>query len=135
MNTVTERELKSYQRQIKKALATTPEETQKMLCGFQCALDEYVERNPGATLNDIQKHFGKPDEVASEYLSTLTPLEVRHWKHWKQLIWVLALALILVTIFFSVVYGVLMQETPGIIHESEKYTIPTTDSSTIIETY
>lgn len=40
-------------------------------------LEDYLEENPGAVLDDVYENFGKPESYAKEYLATMNSAEIQ----------------------------------------------------------
>lgn len=134
MSVVTEKELKKYYKHIGKLISASSKEKKGILRGLQNGIEEYIEKNPDSTLEDIQAHFGKPAEVATEYLPDIMPKNIKRFTHRKKIILGLSLGLAAIIILFVIVYFSLVWKTPGIIKETEKFEEPTSQAA-IVENY
>lgn len=65
--TVTEKEISTYIKAIKKALVCKNAKTKQMLADLVNDILCYCEENPNSTFEDIKKHFGEPNTVAEEF--------------------------------------------------------------------
>ena len=60
-----------YCRRVRQFLICRPEIREHILNDLRCDLEEYVERHPEATEDQLIEKFGKPESYAKAYLSTL----------------------------------------------------------------
>lgn len=134
MNAVIEKELKNYRKQIKKVLTVPSNEKAKMLQGLQSGIEEFAEQHPDAPFEDIQSHFGKPEEVAAEYLPDITPKDMKQFTRRKKIILGLIVGLVVLVGIFIAIYFGLVEKTPGIIKETEKFEEPISEA-VIVENY
>lgn len=134
MSTVTEKELKKYYKYVGKSISASSKEQKEMLRGLQNGIEEYIAKNPNSTLEDIHTHFGKPEEVAAEYMPDMTPKDIKRFTRKKKMILSLSLVLAAIIILFVIVYFSLVWKTPGIIKETEKFEEPTNQVA-IVENY
>lgn len=134
MNAVTEKEVKSYYKQIEKSIPASPKEKNKMMQGLQTGIEEYIEQNPDATLEDIHTHFGEPAEIAAEYLPDVTPKDVKRFTRRKKIILGLSVGLAAIIILFAVVYFWLITETEGVIKETGKFQ-ESSNEAIIVQTF
>ena len=66
---VTQREIKSYIRQVKKACPFSFR--RKMLFSLKSGIADYIEENPDSSIDDIIERFGKPETFAPEYIAAM----------------------------------------------------------------
>lgn len=84
-------------------------------------IEEYIEQHPMASLEDIRTSFGKPSEIAAEYLPDITPKEMKKFSRRKIAIYILVLSLVVFGILFGIIYCLLVEESPGVIKETGKF--------------
>ena len=66
---VTQREIKSYIRQVKKACPFSFR--RKMLFSLKSGIADYIEENPDSSIDDIINHFGLPKNFATEFVASI----------------------------------------------------------------
>lgn len=121
MSVVTEKELRNYCKHIEKSILASSKEKKEMLRGLQSGIEEYIEQHPDTTFEDIQFRFGEPTEVATKYLSDVTPKDMKQYARRKKIILCLIVGLVIVVGIFIAVYFGLVEKTPGIIKETGKF--------------
>ena len=131
MSAVTKKELEHYRRQIKKSITVSSKEKDEMLRGLQTGIEEYLEQNPDATMEDVRAHFGEPCEIAAEFLPDVTPKDRKRFVRRKKVILGLSLGLVVIVILFIAVYFSLVWKTPGVIKETGKFEEPTGNAITV----
>lgn len=68
---------KAYCKRIKRRIVGTRREKAAFLEPLKGSVEEYQLEHPEATLAELCDHFGKPETVASDYISTLDEEFVR----------------------------------------------------------
>ena len=68
---VKEAELDNYCQQIEKILVGNQSDKSKILNTARCDMEEFLEEFPDATMEDLVKRFGTPEDYAKEYASGL----------------------------------------------------------------
>ncbi len=68
---VKEAELEKYCRKIEKALVGNQTDKARILNTAKCDMEEFLEEFPDATMDDLVKRFGTPEDYAKEYASGL----------------------------------------------------------------
>lgn len=68
---------KIYCRRIRKRIVGTRREKAAFLEPLKGSVEEYQQEHPDATLAELCDHFGKPETIASDYISTLDEEFVR----------------------------------------------------------
>lgn len=134
MSQVTEAELKIYRKQIKQAITASSKEKRIILQGLFNGIDEYTEQHPNTSLGDLHAHFGTPSEIAAEYISEVTPKEVKRFSRRKKVILGLLVVLVMCIALFAIIYWCAVEESPGIIKESEKF-VESNANPIIVENY
>lgn len=65
-----------YCKDVRKNLFCSRQSKQKILHALQCDIEDFFERFPDATEQDMIEHFGKPADFAKESLSSLEEEEI-----------------------------------------------------------
>ena len=68
---VKETELEKYCRKIEKVLVGNQTDKARILNTAKCDMEEFLEEFPDATMDDLVKRFGTPEDYAKEYASGL----------------------------------------------------------------
>lgn len=134
MSQITEKELKIYRKQIKQTIAASSKDKKIILQGLFDGIDEYIERHPNITLEDLQEHFGTPVEIAAECIPEVTPKEIKQFTRGKKFILGLSVILVICITLIAVIYWCAVKESPGIIKESEKF-VESNANPIIVENY
>ncbi|HIW73075.1 MAG TPA: DUF1700 domain-containing protein [Firmicutes bacterium] len=130
-----EREMEKYLKEIHKSLTCSEEQKRKILEGVRNGIHDYLDRNPGASIEEIREHFGDPAQIAQETIADLTPKDVRRFTGRARKAAVIAAALGVVAIIAAVVCYFTLSEFPGALDESDKYEVSSTAPTAIVETY
>lgn len=65
------KEIKKYLEEIKLLLPAFSKEEKKFLRDLMERIEDYLDENPKATIQDIEDQFGTPIEIAQSYMSSL----------------------------------------------------------------
>ena len=65
------KEIKKYLKEIKLLLPAFNKEEKKFLRDLMERIEDYLDENPNATMQDIENQFGTPMEIAQSYMSSL----------------------------------------------------------------
>lgn len=65
------KEIKKYLKEIKLLLPAFSKEEKKFLRDLLERIEDYLDENPNATMQDIENQFGTPMEIAQSYMSSL----------------------------------------------------------------
>ena len=65
---ITNKERKHYINQIKKLLFCSSKERKKFLNEFNDNIDDFLKDHPDASIDDLQKNMGTPQEIAEGFL-------------------------------------------------------------------
>ena len=68
---VKEAELEKYCRKIEKVLVGNQTDKSKILNTARCDMEEFLTEFPDATVDDLVKRFGTPEDYAREFISGL----------------------------------------------------------------
>ena len=65
------KEIKKYLKEIKLLLPAFNKDEKKFLRDLTERIEDYLDENPNATMQDIENQFGTPMEIAQSYMSSL----------------------------------------------------------------
>lgn len=71
------KELKTYYRDIRKALPCGWFHSRRLMKDLRCAVSQYLQESPNATLQDITNRFGTAQQIAEAYAEQLSPEKLR----------------------------------------------------------
>ena len=95
---ITDSERRQYIKEIKALLVCDKDQQEKFLEDFNSDIDDYLSDNPEAGLDELQKDFGTPQEIADEFLAHSSAKEIKKLTSLKSaIIIVCALAVIIFT--------------------------------------
>lgn len=79
-----EKELRRYYRAVRRRLICPCALRRQTLENLQSNVAEYLEGHPGATMADVEAHFGTAESFANDVLCTLEPQEIRSYtRKWR----------------------------------------------------
>lgn len=70
------RELKRYLRQVRSWLPCTKKVKKKITTDIASSISSYLEENPSANFEDIQRRFGTPHQIASAHVDEMGAVEL-----------------------------------------------------------
>ena len=108
---------KQYIRDVRRHLKCSRKSRKKSLENLLRAMDELPPEANG-TYEEYVARLGRPETVAAEYLSVMTPKELRHFGGKSKAILGLSIALALIISLFLLVYSLIVKEPTGIIEET-----------------
>lgn len=76
MSQVTEKELKQYFRQIRLLMPVFGREEKQFLRDLRESVADFMEADPGCSLEQIAERFGEPKEIAADYLSNALTVDL-----------------------------------------------------------
>ena len=98
-----EKELKRYYSAIRRELYCDTTAKKRILAAIKENVEAYLEEKPAAALEDIQKHFGTPRQIATSYLEELdTPELIGKLKIKRTIVTVICAALGLIVLLWAV---------------------------------
>lgn len=71
MNRINDKELNQYMKRIKLLLPLYRKQEKQFLTDFRFCIYDFTKTHPEHSFADITAHFGTPDEVVRDYLSSL----------------------------------------------------------------
>ncbi len=103
-----DRMLNGYYRAIRRNLvAGSRQEKDEFLAGFVRDVESFVKENPASSIQDIKSRFGKPEEIAQDFISALDKEvfqeSTRRKKRFRLLSVVILIVLFLVISSFCIV--------------------------------
>ena len=103
---VKEAELEKYCRKIEKVLVGNQTDKARILNTAKCDMEEFLEEFPDATMDDLVKRFGTPEDYAREFISGLDSGEVTKklnvTKFWKKAITIGVAVIVVIVLFVAV---------------------------------
>lgn len=109
-----EKRIKKYCQSISRELYCPPATKKRILAAIKENIAAYLEENPDAVFEDIQKHFGTPQQIAVSYIGEMEmPELVRKLNVRRSILTVLCVtlgvcALLLLVALIVVVVGTLL---------------------------
>ena len=70
-------QLNKYYHQIGKRLHCGKEQKKQILDGLRNDIEEFRLDHPDCSFEDIQEHFGSPEDIAGEYLNDITASDLK----------------------------------------------------------
>lgn len=71
-------QVKRYIREVKRELPCSPREKQRCIGELKADISDYLEKKPGATLEELQEAIGSPKTIAKAFMAQLSPEEHSH---------------------------------------------------------
>lgn len=129
-----DRIIKNYRKKLTVSLPCSRTEKESIISSIEVNIRTYLDENPNASEKEIYDHFGTPDEIINDYLSSTRGSELQKKFKKKKTIFcivfagVLAVCLIVAAIV-TVAFNHAMQRFP-----KERYVVSeTTENSTLTE--
>lgn len=120
MDRISDKELKQYFKHIKLLLPLRRKKEKQFLKELQTSITDFINLNPDCSFADICSHFGKPQEVVKDYLSTMDSADLckqvcvrKRIKHAAVII--LSLCLIAFLLHAGVIYKIYLDEKNQVI--------------------
>ena len=108
MKNLVSKDLRLYFKQIKSLLPLYGKQERRFLENFKEDVEDYIERNPNATINDITAEFGEATYVAASYIENLESEDLNKRLSLKKMFWYMILAVVMVAFAFAVFEAVLL---------------------------
>ena len=120
-NELMRKEAVRYVKEVKRQMLCPKKMKNDMLLSLENSIMDYMEEHPEASAQEIETHFGKPQQIAVEYIASLDQNELRKEiqksKLIKKMIVFLAVGILLIAAVTSVVVIVWNANTqPDIIY-------------------
>lgn len=123
-----------YVQEVKRHLKCSRKSRDKRLENLKQAIDD-LPMSDTCTYDDCVEQFGKPEDVAAEYLSVMSPQELRYFTRKHKIILGLSLSLVAIIILLIILYFSLVRESPGIIKETGKFEMPNSSNNAVVNVY
>lgn len=102
----TSRVIRSYLRQVRRALRCPKKGWQPLLNRLQADLTEYAAQQPALTFADLCEQFGSPAQLAADYLETLEPALLKRYRSSARCRTWLSLAALCMLLLFAAGFSV-----------------------------
>ncbi len=97
-------EIKEYIKSVKKQIVCPTAESRQMLRELQANVSDFVQENPDADMVQIVEQFGKPEEIAKNYLADAEPQNIKKAINIRKMLVAAIVASLL--IFTSIMIGI-----------------------------
>ncbi len=77
------KEINSYYRKIKKTLPCYNKVMKKMLDDLKFSIEAYLDENPNAEFQDIEKHFGTAEQISNDFSTVISEPQIKAYKRTK----------------------------------------------------
>lgn len=135
---ITNRERKKYIREIQKLLVCSAKERRKFIRDFNSNIDDFVSDNPDASIDELEKAMGTPQEIADGFMANVSPKYIKKRISIARIFLGAVVFVLIITVFFFTIYGIDAYITNrthgetfiidyGVIYEEEATTSSTTD--------
>lgn len=74
---VTDKELRQYLKSISDLLLCKPKKRKQFMSDFSNSIDDFLQNNSDASINDLEKALGTPQEIAEEFMADVSPKDVK----------------------------------------------------------
>ena len=74
---ITNRERKRYLKSISRLLLCGSKERTQFLQDFNSNIDEFLSSNPNATISDLEKAMGTPQEIADSFMENISSEDIK----------------------------------------------------------
>ena len=94
-----EKDIEKYMRAVEEYLVCPKEQKEKVLSEIRNSIYVYAEENGISDIGEVYDHFGTPEEIASQALSTVDPKMIKKALSIKRIV---AIALTAIVVSFIV---------------------------------
>lgn len=74
---ITDKERKKYINEIQKLLVCDPKERRIFVRDFNSDIDDFISDNPEASIDELEKAMGTPQEIADGFMSNASPKDIK----------------------------------------------------------
>lgn len=106
MKNLVSKDLRLYFKQIKSLLPLYGKQERRFLENFKEDVEDYIERNQDATIDDVISEFGEATYIAASYIESLESEDLNKRLSLKKMFWYMILAVIVIA--FAVFEAVLL---------------------------
>ena len=101
------KELKTYYRDVQKALPCSVSQRRKLMQDIRCAVSGYLQEHPEADIETVTAHFGTPQQIAETYLAETPPQKLRQQlKVKKWIVGIIAAAAACALLIWGIAVGI-----------------------------
>lgn len=105
------RELKRYYRDILHLLPGNVKQKKQLMETLWESVSAYIEENPQVTIQEVQAHFGTPQQIAAAYLEEMsTPEVIKKIKTRKTVICIICAAVALALLMWGIVLAIALSD-------------------------
>lgn len=97
------KELSDYYSQIKKLFIGSNRELNHLLGELKISVDEYVENNPNAGMEDVFTSFGTPEEIAGSFINNISVDKLMKKTQKKKILLMVSVLILIIYIVFIIV--------------------------------
>lgn len=97
-----EKDIEKYMRAVEDYLVCPKEQKDKVLSEIRNSIYVYAEENGISDIGEVYDHFGTPEEIASQHLSTVDPKKIKKALSIKRVFAIALTALVVSFIVFLV---------------------------------
>ena len=97
-----EKDIEKYMRAVEEYLVCLKEQKEKVLSEIRNSIYVYAEENGISDIGEVYDHFGTPEEIASQALSTVDPKMIKKALSIKRIVAIALTALVVSFIVFLV---------------------------------
>lgn len=103
-------QLKTYYKQVGKRLHCEKAQKKQILDGLRTDVEEFRLAHPDCSFEDIQEHFGSPEDIARQYLDDISAFDLQKELSVKKMVKRLILVIIICILFITACIGGLAWE-------------------------
>lgn len=102
-----EKQLKAYYREIRHYLPGFGKLKKQIMDSIRQSIGAYLEENPAADFEEIQKHFGTPQQIATSYVDEMTTPEIlKKFSVKKTILTIICAAVVTIVIIWLAAVGI-----------------------------
>lgn len=98
---ITDKERKKYINEIQKLLVCDLKERKKFVRDFNSNIDDFLSDNPEASIDELEKAMGTPQEIADGFISNASPKDI---KKRTSIAKIVLIAVAMVVVFIVTIY-------------------------------
>lgn len=117
-------QLKRYYRKVTRIIPKKYPHRKEILSSIQQDISSYLEEHPDISYEDILKHFGTPEEMASSFVESLTPDDILTTSKKNRKLFIIIASAIAIFICFATIYIYLVIVATPVTIEDTVYVYP-----------
>lgn len=99
---ITDNERKKYINEIQKLLVCEPKERRNFVRDFNSDIDDFISDNPEASIDELEKAMGTPQEIADGFMSNASPKDIKKRTSIARIVlFASVITMILIVIFYA----------------------------------